>query len=1070
MLADPPQIYEFGPFRVDGGERTLLREGSQIALTEKVFDLLWLLVQNPGHALTKAELMQGLWPDTVVEENNLTVNMSMLRRALGENAGRRRYIETLSRRGYRFVADVREPRSQPLPQPTPRHRPTFVGRAAELARLAELLGQARMGHGRLVFIDAEPGMGKTELADQFLALAHAEGGLIMAQGRCLEQFGTGEAYLPFLEACRALLLGPDSERVAPLVRQHAPTWFAQFGTLGASDTLERLRKEGRDATSARMLREMGDALEALSALEPVVLLLEDMHWADPSSSDLLRLLGQRAAARRILILATLRGNEVELQNHPLKNVRRELLAHDQCDELALPLLDRSAIAGYIDACFHPHELPVDLAALIVQATEGHPLFATRLLQMLVERGDIRQLEGSWQLARPTAELELTVPNGVRGLIQKKLDSLGEEDLRALQYASVIGVEFSSSALASLLEADEVSVDEQLDPLARAHHLLDPLDDERLPSGVLTGRYRFAHVLYQNVLYETLVTKRRSLLHQKAAEHLSAVQGADDWRVAAELALHFEAARDPGRAIHYLKLAADNASRLHANREAERYYAHALGLLGQLAPSDQVPENVILHYNHGWCASNIGDRERALLDFETMLSAARSPDFSGTTLEAARARDVVFDYLDEPWRDAFGLCDMPRMPNQDRSMGTAAIQCEAYFGIAYILLRTGRLEEAGVRTREYLALAEASHNEPRRVEALGWLATLELERGNLARARQYLKDGMPAARAIGHARALYMLLGTAGRLHQLGAEYEPAEAMNLEALPLSMEATGRVDCLIGVALARAHLGRVSAALGPLAEALDIARRTELVDSIRKITATLGWLHGEVGDWESAVRHLTSAVEQARPSSASMEMRLRLELARAHAARGDVANAVDELGHAERLDQRAQRSSPSNDPSRVTRRQLHLYSARAEYLLERADHAAAQPAARALLRGATQLGSPKHVALAHLLLARAALACGDSNGAETEAALGIRVIERHPLPLIAWRLYEILGSALQRTPDRGAPAAAAVTRALELVAEIEQGLDDAAMRATWSNSRGVRYLRAAASLSLRGGARA
>lgn len=1066
MLADPRQVYEFGPFRVDGAERTLLREGSPIALTDKVFDLLWLLVQNRGHALTKAELMRGLWPDTVVEENNLTVNISTLRKALGENAGRRRYIETLSRRGYRFVADVREPRSESLPSPSFQQRPTFVGRGAELSRLTGLLERARAGRGRLAFIDADPGMGKTVLAEEFLALAQSQGRLLLAQGRCLEQFGTGEAYLPFLEACRALLLGPDGERVAPLVRQHAPSWYGQFATVsGATDTLDQLRKERRDANSARMLREMGDALEALSELDPVVLLLEDMHWADPSSSDLLRLLGQRAAARRILILATLRGNEVELQNHPLKNVRRELLAHDQCDELALPLLDRKAIAGYIDASFHPHQLPVDLADRIVQATEGHPLFATRLLQMLVERGDIRQLQGCWQLSRPTAELELTVPNGVRGLIQKKLDSLGEEDLRALQYASVIGVEFSSSALAHLLDADEVRVDEQLDPLARAHHLLEPLDDERLPSGVLTGRYRFAHVLYQNVLYETLVAKRRTLLHQKAAEHLSEVQGADDWRVAAQLALHFEAARDPRRAINYLKLAADNAGRLHANREAERYYAHALGLLDQLAPSERVPENVILHYDHGWCASNLGDGERALLDFETMLVATRSPDFSGSSPAAARARDVVFDYLGEPWRDAFGLSNMPRMPNQDRALGAAAIQCEAYFAMSYILRQAGRLEEMDVRTHEYLALAEASHNEPRRVEALAWLAMLELQREHLERARQYLYDGMPAARAIGHERALYMLLTTAGRLHHLSGEYESAEALSLEALPLSLEASGRVDCLVGVALARAHLGRVAAALVTLSEALDIARRAELVDSIRNITATLGWLHGEVGDWESAVRHLASAVEQARLSSASMEVRLRLELARAQAARGDVASAVAELERAERLDQRAEPASPASNQNRVTRRQLHLDAARAEYLLERADHAATELAARSLLRGATALGSPKHVARAHLLLARAALAGGKLDGARAEAAAGIAVVERHPLPLIAWRLYAILGAALRHTPDHFA-AAAAVNRALELVDEIERGLDDTALRTTWSSSPGVRDLRAAAALPPRG----
>src|SRR5690349_4284422 len=129
MPSGPQQIYEFGPFRVDGTERTLLRDGSPIALTDKVFDLLWVLVQNRGHAVPKAELMQALWPDTVVEENNLTVNMSTLRKALGESAGQRRYIETLSRRGYRFVADVRESALGALPlgtlPPIVRHTPTF---------------------------------------------------------------------------------------------------------------------------------------------------------------------------------------------------------------------------------------------------------------------------------------------------------------------------------------------------------------------------------------------------------------------------------------------------------------------------------------------------------------------------------------------------------------------------------------------------------------------------------------------------------------------------------------------------------------------------------------------------------------------------------------------------------------------------------------------------------------------------------------------------------------------------------------------------------------------------------
>ena len=151
MSADPVSVYEFGPFRVDPVERTLFEGASQVVLTEKVFDLLLLLVQNQGRALGKAELMRSLWPDTVVEENNLTVNISVLRKALGERASERRYIETLARRGYRFVAQVREPLSGAAPSRASL-APSFVGRERELLLLDERLEQARGGQGRLVFI------------------------------------------------------------------------------------------------------------------------------------------------------------------------------------------------------------------------------------------------------------------------------------------------------------------------------------------------------------------------------------------------------------------------------------------------------------------------------------------------------------------------------------------------------------------------------------------------------------------------------------------------------------------------------------------------------------------------------------------------------------------------------------------------------------------------------------------------------------------------------------------------------------------------------------------------------
>src|SRR5687768_3303242 len=235
MSEGAPDVYEFGPFRLDAVERQLSREGTPVALTDKVFELLLLLVRHRGQALTKAELMDSLWPDTVVEENNLTVNISLLRKALGEGASERRYIETLSRRGYRFVAALRKsPASDTVTttssgaRPPPPPSAPFVGREQELSRLEEMFERARGGKGRVVFVTGAPGMGKTELCERLLRAASRDEPSFIATGHCFEHYGTIEAYLPFLELIGQLLAGPDVELVLPLLLRHAPTWAAQF--------------------------------------------------------------------------------------------------------------------------------------------------------------------------------------------------------------------------------------------------------------------------------------------------------------------------------------------------------------------------------------------------------------------------------------------------------------------------------------------------------------------------------------------------------------------------------------------------------------------------------------------------------------------------------------------------------------------------------------------------------------------------------------------------------------------------------------------------------------------------
>src|SRR6266851_1284818 len=178
MHAQGCGIYEFGPFRLDPAERMLLGEGQVLALTPKGFDLLFVLVRNAGRIVGKDELMREVWPDTFVEENNLTVNISALRKVLGEGSSDQRYIQTVPRRGYRFAASVRQSvesvsLARGRTEATEADSDSLVGREPELRKLEDFLLQAIEGAGRMIFITGEPGIGKTALSNIFLRRARS---------------------------------------------------------------------------------------------------------------------------------------------------------------------------------------------------------------------------------------------------------------------------------------------------------------------------------------------------------------------------------------------------------------------------------------------------------------------------------------------------------------------------------------------------------------------------------------------------------------------------------------------------------------------------------------------------------------------------------------------------------------------------------------------------------------------------------------------------------------------------------------------------------------------------------
>ena len=410
-----------------------------------------------------------------------TVNISALRKVLGEGASDQRYIQTVPRRGYRFAANVRPSlASGPLAQrgsETAEDDSEFlVGREPELRKLEDFLRETIAGAGRMIFVTGEPGIGKTALSRAFLRLARSEFPSVrLCRGRCVEQYGVCESYLPVLDSISELLSGPDGEFVADVLRSRAPTWCLQLpAVFGSSEALEYLYRETLGATKERMVREMVDALGALASAGPVVLHLEDLHWADPSTIDLLRRLSEDTRKRRLLVTGTFRPEDVERGNRPFKNFLLEVQAHSECEEVALGLLSREHLATYLDTRFAPNRFGPELAALIHGKTEGQPLFATSLVQFLVERGDIAKVGEHWVVTRLLSELCLEAPANVGKMIRKKIDALEAEDRRALEYASIQGEEFISAVLVGQLDIDALALEERLDRLAGRTSTTRPL--------------------------------------------------------------------------------------------------------------------------------------------------------------------------------------------------------------------------------------------------------------------------------------------------------------------------------------------------------------------------------------------------------------------------------------------------------------------------------------------------------------------------------------------------------------------------------------------------------------------
>jgi DNA-binding SARP family transcriptional activator len=488
----------------------------------------------------------------------------------------------------------------------------FVGRERELGELVGGLDDAFAGRGRLFLLAGEPGIGKSRLAEELMRRATARGAQVLV-GRCWEA-GGAPAYWPWVQALRAYVreAAPDALRAqlgpgAADLAQILPELRERFPDLPEPASLES------EAARFRLFDTAGEFLRRASESRPIVLVLDDLHVADPPSLLLLRFLARQLGSSRLLLVVAYRDIH-PIPGQPLTETLVEVAREPVTRRIALGGLSERDVAQYVNLTASK-VASSELAAGLHAETEGNPLFVGEFVRLLSVEG--------LQAGSP-AEPPLAIPPSVRDVITRRLTYLSEECNRVLVLASVLGREFSLEALARMAAVSEDELLDMLDEAMAARVVSD------LPGGA--GRLRFAHVLVRDALYEGLTAARRVRLHRLAVGTLEALHGEQLDPHLDELAYHSIAGREFVKALRYARQAGDRALTLLAYEGAARLYETALEALDLGAPDERTRCELLLSL--GEAETRAGNTTNAKTAFLTAAAIARRLGLSRDLARAA----------------------------------------------------------------------------------------------------------------------------------------------------------------------------------------------------------------------------------------------------------------------------------------------------------------------------------------------------------------------------------------------------------------------------------------------------
>ena len=461
--------------------------------------------------------------------------------------------------------------------PDPAYRKAFVGREAEIKQLHTAFDQAMSGHGSLVMVVGEPGIGKTSLCEQLDTYATLRGGTTLI-GHCYEEGSLSLPYLAFVEAMRSYVLAREPDDL----KNDLGSGASDVARI-VSEVRDRLQVEPSEASDPeqdryRLMQSVTSFLTNAASVQPLVIVLEDLHDADPGTLDMLTHVSRNLSDARLMIVGTYRDVEVD-RSHSLSGTLAELRRVANFSRIPLRGLTADEVQRMMTS-IAGQDVPWSLSETVHRQTEGNSLFVQEVLRHLVEQGYLARGDGKERRDTPP---EMGLPEGLKDVIGKRLSGLTDGCQSVLSVAAVIGREFPLQVLETVAGLTEEELYTALEEASGVGVV-----EERSAAGSGVG-FRFAHAFYRQTLYEETFAPRRIRLHQQVGRALEKVHSARPEEHAAELTDHFAQSterEDLEKALSYGEMAAERAMSVYAYGEAVRLLEQALQVQEVLDPDDK----------------------------------------------------------------------------------------------------------------------------------------------------------------------------------------------------------------------------------------------------------------------------------------------------------------------------------------------------------------------------------------------------------------------------------------------------------------------------------------------------